>query len=104
MASAEAKDSGESQSRDNRVGKRHTPMGHITVPATPPGLEERRVGVKGITMASATPPPPLSFRRNVYKIPYREVVVMVVSLGTSLTITEGGSLILIQDWGGTFYP
>jgi len=38
-------------------------------------------------------------RRASYKIPYREVVVVVVLLGARLNITEGGSLILIQGLG-----
>ena len=83
------------QSRKKRLGrvtvKRQsrwkTPHPHGThheMSHTPSGrLDARRVTYENHHHLSGG-------RRTTYKIPYREVVVMVVSLGTSLDITEGG--------------
>ena len=73
-----------------------------SVKATPPAekaarLEERRVTQKNHHHLSTE-------RSDVYKIPYREVVVVVVLLGASLNTSEGGSLNALGIGGGTFCP
>jgi len=71
---------GESEKK-RKSGISHTPMGHIPFQPHPQDSEESPTKT---TTTSRT------FRRNVYKIPYREVVVVVVLLGASLNHTEGG--------------